>query len=67
MTADVRSALVLRRQEMLLLSEKCFTSALGMEDGDAWLHHYMLGKIAEKLKKSPSVYLEHFQKVRNKI
>ena len=48
---------------MLLLSERCFTSALGIEDGEAWLHHYILGKISEKLKKPPGVYLEHYQKV----
>jgi len=63
MASDSRQALVQRRDEMLLLSERCFTSALGIEDGEAWLHHYMLGKIAEKLKKSPGVYLEHYQKV----
>jgi hypothetical protein len=34
-----------------------------MDDSEAWLHHYMLGKIAEKLKKSPDIYLEHYGKV----
>lgn len=61
MASDSRLALVQRRDEMLLLSERCFTSALGIEDGEAWLHHYILGKISEKLKKSPAVYLEHYQ------
>ncbi|XP_015763214.1 PREDICTED: calcineurin-binding protein cabin-1-like [Acropora digitifera] len=61
MASDSRLALVQRRDEMLLLSERCFTSALAIEDGEAWLHHYILGKISEKLKKPPSVYLEHYQ------
>ena len=64
MASDSRLALVQRRDEMLLLSERCFTSALAIEDGEAWLHHYILGKISEKLKKPPSVYLEHYQMVR---
>ena len=63
MASDSRLALLQRRDEMLLLSERCFTSALGIEDGEAWLHHYILGKISEKLKKPPGVYLEHYQKV----
>ncbi|KAJ7387336.1 Calcineurin-binding protein cabin-1 [Desmophyllum pertusum] len=62
MASDNRTSLVQRRDEMLLLSERCFTSALGIEDGEPWLHHYILGKITEKLKKPPSVYLEHYQK-----
>ncbi|XP_078360870.1 calcineurin-binding protein cabin-1-like isoform X1 [Oculina patagonica] len=62
MASDNRSSLLQRRDEMLLLSERCFTSALGIEDGEPWLHHYILGKITEKLKKPPSVYLEHYQK-----
>jgi len=62
MASDNRSSLLQRRDEMLLLSERCFNSALGIEDGEPWLHHYILGKITEKLKKPPSVYLEHYQK-----
>lgn len=62
MSSDSRAALVQRRDEMLLLSERCFTSALGIEDGEAWLHHYILGKISEKLQKPPGIYLEHYQK-----
>ena len=67
MANDSRLALQQRRDEMLLLSERCFTSALGIEDGEAWLHHYILGKISEKLKKPPGVYLEHYQQVRIKM
>ena len=65
MTSDNRASLLKRRDEMLLLSESCFTSALGIEDGEPWLHHYILGKITEKLNKPPDVYLEHYQKARN--
>ena len=64
MASDSRLSWLQRRDEMLLLSERCFTSALGIEDGEAWLHHYMLGKISEKLKKRTGVYLEHYQQVR---
>jgi len=60
MASDNRSSLLQRRDEMLLLSERCFNSALGIEDGEPWLHHYILGKITEKPKKPPSVYLEHY-------
>ena len=63
MASDNRSSLLQRRDEMLLLSERCFNSALGIEDGEPWLHHYILGKITEKLKKPSSIYLEHYQKV----
>ncbi|RMX51696.1 hypothetical protein pdam_00008112, partial [Pocillopora damicornis] len=56
MTSDNRASLLKRRDEMLLLSESCFTSALGIEDGEPWLHHYILGKITEKLNKPPSIY-----------
>ncbi|XP_048581850.1 calcineurin-binding protein cabin-1 isoform X3 [Nematostella vectensis] len=61
-SVDTRSSLLQRKQDMLLLSEKCFTHALGMEDSEAWLHHYMLGKIAEKLKKQPQIYLQQYEK-----
>lgn len=67
MVSDNRSSLLQRRDEMLLLSERCFNSALGIEDGEPWLHHYILGKITEKLKKPPSVYLEHYQKVGSRL
>ena len=67
MSSDSRAALVQRRDEMLLLSERCFTSALGIEDGEAWLHHYILGKISEKLQKPPGIYLEHYQKVNEHV
>jgi len=61
---ETRSSLLQRKKEMLHLTEEIFSNALGMADSEAWLHHYMLGKIAEKLRKSPQVYLEHYATVR---
>ena len=54
-----------RSIEMLMLTQKCFTQAKLMatdSQGDIWLHYYMLGKAAEKLKKPPEEYLELYQK-----
>lgn len=31
---------------------------------EQWFYHFMLGKIAEKKKDPPNVYLEHYLKVR---
>uniref|UniRef100_A0A182P907 Calcineurin-binding protein cabin-1 MEF2-binding domain-containing protein n=1 Tax=Anopheles epiroticus TaxID=199890 RepID=A0A182P907_9DIPT len=31
-------------------------------EDEIWLHHYMLGKIAEKKKEHPAVYLTHYMK-----
>ncbi|EMP32143.1 Calcineurin-binding protein cabin-1, partial [Chelonia mydas] len=53
-----------RRDSMLETAKLCFTSASRCEgDGDEeeWLIHYMLGKIAEKQKQSPVVYLLHYK------
>jgi len=58
--------------EMLHVAERCFTmaasvtSAEEIEPGgysEEWLLHYMLGKIAEKSRRPPSKYLDHYQKV----
>lgn len=49
---------------MLETAKHCFTSASRCEgDGDEeeWLIHYMLGKIAEKQKQPPVVYLLHYK------
>lgn len=54
-----------RRDSMLETAKLCFTSAARCEgDGDEeeWLLHYMLGKVAEKQKQSPAVYLQHYQR-----
>uniref|UniRef100_A0A452HDG2 Calcineurin-binding protein cabin-1 n=1 Tax=Gopherus agassizii TaxID=38772 RepID=A0A452HDG2_9SAUR len=53
-----------RRDSMLETAKLCFTSASRCEgDGDEeeWLIHYMLGKIAEKQKQSPVIYLFHYK------
>ncbi|XP_063171973.1 calcineurin-binding protein cabin-1-like isoform X2 [Candoia aspera] len=53
-----------RRNGMLETAKHCFTSASHCEgDGDEeeWLIHYMLGKIAEKQKQPPGVYLFHYK------
>ena len=58
--------------EMLRIAKNCFTMASSvtsveeMEPGgysEEWLLNYMLGKIAEKLRRPPNEYLEHYQKV----
>lgn len=30
---------------------------------EKWLYHYMLGKIAEKQKEGPNIFLDHYLKV----
>lgn len=60
----VRSQMEERRDSMLETAKLCFTSASRCEgDGDEeeWLIHYMLGKIAEKQKQPPVVYLLHYK------
>jgi calcineurin-binding protein cabin-1 len=58
--------------EMLHLAENCFKmasvagTACDLEaevTSEKWLLHYLLGKIAEKLHESPSVYLDHYAQV----
>ncbi|GFQ82744.1 calcineurin-binding protein cabin-1 [Trichonephila clavata] len=55
-----------KKLEMLQVAEKCFYAANHCDDGgepeEAWLHHYMLGKICEKKSEGPSIYMDHFQK-----
>ncbi|XP_065224975.1 calcineurin-binding protein cabin-1-like isoform X2 [Planococcus citri] len=55
----------------LKTSSECFNSAteawlelVKKEEcqDERWLHHYMLGKIAEKNEEKPSVYLDHYLK-----
>ncbi|XP_044131457.1 calcineurin-binding protein cabin-1 isoform X2 [Bufo gargarizans] len=53
-----------RRNSMLETAKQCFTSASLCEgDGDEeeWLIHYMLGKICEKQKVAPELYLLHYK------
>jgi len=58
--------------QMLQVAQNCFTMAVGVTSteeielggySEEWLLHYMLGKIAEKLRRPPNEYLEHYQKV----
>ena len=58
--------------EMLELAENCFKMAViagtscvveSEITSEKWLLHYMLGKIAEKLKEAPTIYLTHYQEV----
>ncbi|XP_075424588.1 calcineurin-binding protein cabin-1 isoform X2 [Ascaphus truei] len=53
-----------RRDSMLETAKQCFTSASrcdGDGDEEEWLIHYMLGKIAEKQKQPPEMYLQHYK------
>ncbi|XP_056387142.1 calcineurin-binding protein cabin-1 isoform X2 [Hyla sarda] len=53
-----------RRNSMLETAKQCFFSASLCEgDGDEeeWLIHYMLGKICEKQKLNPELYLQHYK------
>ncbi|XP_072455696.1 calcineurin-binding protein cabin-1 [Notamacropus eugenii] len=63
--AEVVQQMEERRDSMLETAKLCFTSAARCEgDGDEeeWLLHYMLGKVAEKQKQPPAVYLQHYQR-----
>ncbi|XP_054714787.1 LOW QUALITY PROTEIN: calcineurin-binding protein cabin-1-like [Uloborus diversus] len=55
-----------KKLEMLQVAEKCFRNANHCDDGgepeEAWLHHYMLGKICEKKGEGPTVFLDHYKK-----
>ncbi|XP_023231855.1 calcineurin-binding protein cabin-1-like [Centruroides sculpturatus] len=63
---DVLELLHRKKKEMLVIAENCFLSANsceieGVELEEVWLHHYMLGKIAEKKQEHPKIYLEHYK------
>ena len=55
------------KTDMLEFAHTCYTKAAALADGEEaeeqWLHHYMLGKIAEKQHKDIQVYLEHYKQV----
>lgn len=60
-----------QKEDMLDTTQKCFTTVLNdlnsSSDGDksnedSWLQYYMLGKVAEKRNKPPSVYLDYYMK-----
>ncbi|XP_077317696.1 calcineurin-binding protein cabin-1 isoform X2 [Lithobates pipiens] len=61
---EVAAQLKERRDSMLETAKQCFMSASRCEgDGDEeeWLIHYMLGKICEKQKSAPELYLQHYK------
>lgn len=60
---DVIQMLTSKRDEMLSVAQNCFKSANQCEESaeEEWLHHYMLGKIAEKMELSPKEYLHHYK------
>ncbi|XP_068952704.1 calcineurin-binding protein cabin-1 [Petaurus breviceps papuanus] len=63
--SEVVQQMAERRDSMLETAKLCFTSAARCEgDGDEeeWLLHYMLGKVAEKQKQPPAVFLHHYQR-----
>lgn len=58
-----------QKEDMLDTTQKCFTTVLNdlnnsvdseKNNEDSWLHYYMLGKVAEKRNKPPSVYLQYY-------
>ncbi|XP_076347198.1 calcineurin-binding protein cabin-1-like isoform X4 [Tachypleus tridentatus] len=63
---DIVELLQTKQKEMLDTAFKCFKAAskCGDERGwvdEAWLHHYMLGKISEKRREHPKLALEHYK------
>lgn len=54
------------RTDMLQIAQNCYKKANNCEsDGneEEWLHHYMMGKVAEKQGKPAQVYLQHYKQV----
>ncbi|XP_026763752.2 calcineurin-binding protein cabin-1-like [Galleria mellonella] len=60
-----------QKENMLDTTQKCFITVLSdlnsssdteKANEDSWLHYYMLGKVAEKRNKPPSVYLDYYMK-----
>lgn len=55
-----------QKESYLDSSGTSFTKALDLhqpeetEADERWLHHYMLGKVAEKRRKEPVEYLQHY-------
>lgn len=60
-----------QKEDMLDTTQKSFMTVLNEHNNstdtdkvndESWLHYYMLGKVAEKRNKPPSVYLEYYMK-----
>ncbi len=64
---EVKTDATRYKTEMLKIAHNCYIKAseCDSEEGEEeWLHHYMLGKVAEKLCKPPQEALEHYRKVK---
>ncbi|XP_045504042.1 calcineurin-binding protein cabin-1-like [Colias croceus] len=60
-------ALERQKEDLLDTTQKCFTTVLydntiEKANDEYWLFYYMLGKVAEKRNKPPSVYLDYYMK-----
>lgn len=66
---DVRALATRSMADMLGVAFECYERAAQSEEGveEAWLQQYMLGKISEKRRDSPRVYLEHYKQVVRQI
>ena len=65
LTEDVRALATRSMADMLQVAFDCYVRAAQSEEGgdEMWLQQYMLGKISEKRRDSPRVYLEHYKQV----
>ncbi|CAH2095594.1 unnamed protein product [Euphydryas editha] len=61
------TALEKQKEDLLDTTHKCFTSVeelkrkgIDTTNEDCWLLYYMLGKVAEKQNKQPSIYLKYY-------
>ncbi len=66
LTDELHKAATNYRGEMLKIAQNCYRKASECETEDneeEWLHHYMLGKVAEKMGQPPREYLEHYKQV----
>ncbi|KAL5007713.1 hypothetical protein ScPMuIL_016519 [Solemya velum] len=64
MANDLEEIVSESRQEMLQIAFNCYKKASECEgDGqeEEWLHHYMMGKCLEKMRKPPIEYLTHYK------
>lgn len=68
LSPDIVEMLKNKKEEMLETAYHCFKTASEFKDENGveekWLHHYMLGKIAEKrYMKEPKPYLSQYKQV----
>ncbi|XP_071956873.1 uncharacterized protein [Antedon mediterranea] len=63
-SSEQKEFLTKKKNEMLQQAKICYLKASECEgelEEEEWLVHYMLGKIAEKEKSQPQVYLDHYK------